>query len=134
MTVNAVAAAVEQVESRGEWWAERGCHRGVMQVCTRWAKVAPARLWLPEDNRREGRRLLAYWYRKGGYNWAYALAAYRCGWGGLQGKCGQGYARKVLGLLMILLCACDPDKPQPTTQDATDSYEVIDPYGDNEYP
>lgn len=96
MTIDTVAAAVEQVESRGEWYAERGCHRGVMQVCTRWAKVAPARLWLPEDNRREGKRLLAYWYRKGGHSWAFALAAYRCGWGGLRGQCGKKYASVVL--------------------------------------
>jgi len=95
MTVDTVAAAVEQVESRGEWWAERGCHRGVMQVCTRWSKLDPARLWLPDDNRREGRRLLAYWYRQR-HDWAYALAAYRCGWAGLRGRCGAGYARLVL--------------------------------------
>ncbi len=95
MNIDTVAAAVEVVESRGEWWAQRGCHRGVMQVCTRWAKVAPARLWLPADNRREGRRLLAYWYRQR-HDWAYALAAYRCGWAGLRGRCGAGYARLVL--------------------------------------
>jgi len=95
MNIDTVAAAVEQVESRGEWWAERGCHRGVMQVCTRWAKVAPARLWIPADNRREGKRLLAYWYRHG-HKWAFALAAYRCGWNGLRGKCGNNYASAVL--------------------------------------
>lgn len=98
MTINTVAAAVEQVESRGEWWAQRGCHRGVMQVCTKWAKILPARLWIPEDNRREGKRLLVYWHNKAHGNWWTALAAYNCGWAGLAGKCGKGYASKVLGI------------------------------------
>lgn len=130
MNIDTVAAAVEQVESRGEWWAQRGCHRGVMQVCTRWSKLDPARLWIPDDNRCEGRRLLAYWYRKGGHSWAFALAAYRCGWAGLRGQCGTGYARKVLALLLLLLCACDPDKPTAPQEDA--SAEIVDPYGDGE--
>jgi hypothetical protein len=47
-------------------------------------------------NRREGIRLLRYWHGKAHGDWAFALAAYNCGWGGLKGKCGQGYARKVL--------------------------------------
>jgi hypothetical protein len=64
VNVDTVAAAVEVVESRGQWYAKRGCHRGVMQVCTHWSRLPPARLWLPDDNRREGRRLLAYWYRQ----------------------------------------------------------------------
>lgn len=131
MTIDTVAAAVEQVESRGEWWAQRGCHRGVMQVCTRWSKLPSARLWIPDDNRREGKRLLAYWYRHSGHDWAYALAAYRCGWAGLRGECGHGYARKVLGLLLLLLCACDPDKPTPQPRPDA-AADVVDPYGDNE--
>jgi hypothetical protein len=96
MTIDTVAAAVEQVESRGQWYAERGDCRGVMQVCARWAHVPPAQLWLPDVNRREGIRLLRYWHGKAHGDWAFALAAYNCGWGGLKGKCGQGYARKVL--------------------------------------
>lgn len=95
MNIDTVAAAVEVVESGGQWYAERGCYRGVMQVCTRWAKVPAAQLWIPNVNRAEGRRLLAYWYRQR-HNWAFALAAYNCGWAGLQGKCGMRYARKVL--------------------------------------
>ena len=98
MTIDTVAAAVEQVESRGEWWAERGRYRGVMQVCTRWSKVPPAQLWIPDINRSEGKRLLLYWYSKSNHDWAYALAAYNCGWGGLAGKCGKGYAAKVLSV------------------------------------
>lgn len=94
--LDAVAAAVEYVESGGQWWARNGCHRGVMQVCTRWAHVPAAWLWYPEVNRAEGRRLLTYWWGKSGHRWAYALAAYNCGWRGLKGKCGTGYARAVL--------------------------------------
>lgn len=96
MTIDTVAAAVEIVESGGQWYAERGNCRGVMQVCTPWAKVAPSMLWIPEVNRREGLRILSFWYRKSNYDWAFALAAYNCGWNGLEGKCGMGYARKVL--------------------------------------
>ena len=94
-----VVAAVEHVESRGQWWARSGCHRGVMQVCTRWARVPPAMLWLPEVNRAEGLRLLRYWHRRSGGNLRLTLAAYRCGWAGLRGECGVAYARTVLARL-----------------------------------
>jgi hypothetical protein len=96
VTVDTVAAAVEQVESRGEWYAERGCHRGVMQVCTRWSKKPAAQLWIPDINRQEGRRLLTYWHGKAHGDWWAAVAAYRCGWAGLAGNCGKGYASTVL--------------------------------------
>ena len=96
MDIDTVAAAVEQVESGGNPRAVRGCYRGLMQVCTRWAHVPADDLFVPEVNRREGKRLLAYWYRKSRHDWAFALAAYNCGWAGLRGECGMGYARKVL--------------------------------------
>ena len=96
MNIDTVAAAVEQVESRGQWYVERGCHRGVMQICTRWAKVSAAQLWIPEVNRREGKRLLTYWHGKAHGDWWTAVAAYRCGWGGLSGKCGKAYANAVM--------------------------------------
>lgn len=96
MTINTVAAAVEQVESRGQWYAERGCHRGVMQVCSRWAKVPASHLWIPSENRKEGVRLLRYWRGKAHGDWWAAVAAYRCGWGGLSGKCGKKYANAVI--------------------------------------
>lgn len=96
MNIDTVAAAVEQVESGGQWYAERGCYRGVMQICTRWAHVPPAQLWIPEVNRSEGKRLLRYWLRKADGDWSRGIAAYNCGWGGLARSCGVGYARKVL--------------------------------------
>ncbi len=99
MTVDTIAAAVEVVESRGEWWARSTSgNRGVMQVAPQWARVPAAQLWLPDVNRREGRRLLVYWYGKARGDWWNALAAYRCGWGGLSGKCGTGYARRVVAV------------------------------------
>lgn len=96
MDIYAVAALVEHAESRGEWYAKNGCHRGVMQVCTRWSRYPASWLWVPALNREEGRRLLAYWHRRAGGDWHRAVAAYRCGWGGLTGKCGARYAAEVL--------------------------------------
>lgn len=97
VTLDNVVAAVEQVESGGAWWAKSsaGCI-GVMQICPQWAHVPRTWLWHPEINRQEGRRLLTYWHRKARGNWAFALAAYNCGWAGLKGQCGVGYARLVL--------------------------------------
>ena len=96
MTIDTVAAAVEQVESGGDPQAVRGCYRGLMQVCTRWAHCKPDELFDPTVNRREGKRILGYWYRKAHGDWAFALAAYNCGWAGLRGECGTAYARRVL--------------------------------------
>ena len=102
MTIDTVAAAVEQVESGGNPRAVRGCYRGLMQVCTRWAHCTPDELYNPEINRREGERLLRYWYRQGGNDWSKGLAAYNCGWGGLRGTCGKHYAARVLRLARSL--------------------------------
>ena len=97
LTLEAVAAAVEHVESRGEWWSKRGCHRGVMQVCSKWSRYPASMLWIPAYSREEGKRLLRYWHGRARGDWTKALAAYRCGWRGLTGACGVGYARLVLG-------------------------------------
>lgn len=98
MTVETVALAVETAESHGEWWAvsKSGCV-GVMQICPQWSKVPRNWLLIPWINRREGTRLLSYWYKRSHGRWVYALAAYRCGYGGLQGHCGMAYARNILG-------------------------------------
>jgi hypothetical protein len=73
-----------------------------MQVCTRWARCKPDELYDPEINRREGERLLRYWYRHSHGDWGKALAAYNCGWGGLHGTCGKHYAARVLRLARSL--------------------------------
>lgn len=93
--------AVEHVESRGNPWAvsHSGCI-GLLQVCPRWASVPAWSLFIPAVNRAEGARQLADWYRRGG-SWRKAAAAYRCGWTGLRGECGQTYARRVLAAARI---------------------------------
>lgn len=97
ITLDAVAVAVEAVESEGHWWVRsRSGNRGVMQVHPKWAAVPPAMLWVPEVNRAEGRRLLTYWHKQAHGHWAFALAAYNCGWSGLKGRCGTRYAQRVL--------------------------------------
>lgn len=40
----------------------------------------------------------------------------------------------MIWLLLLLLCACEPDKPAPPAPDTVDAWEVVDPYGDNEEP
>jgi soluble lytic murein transglycosylase-like protein len=100
--IEAIISAVIWVESRGVPTATHGCYRGLMQVCTRWAHCTPDELYNPEINRREGERLLRYWYRQGGNDWGKALAAYNCGWNGLKGKCGTAYANRVLRLARSL--------------------------------
>lgn len=97
ISVQAAAVAVEYVESRGNpnVVSRDGCV-GLMQVHPRWAKVPRAQLFDPETNRAEGRRLLKYWHGRAKGDWLLTLAAYRCGWGGLRGECGQRYARIVL--------------------------------------
>jgi soluble lytic murein transglycosylase-like protein len=95
-----VLVAIEHVESRGNpnVVSKDGCV-GLMQVHPKWSKYSKEQLKDPITNRAEGRRLFLYWHRKAHYNWAFSLAAYRCGWGGLEGKCGVRYARAVLALV-----------------------------------
>lgn len=97
LTVATVAIAVEQVESEGQWWVESkaGCV-GLMQVCPKWSTRTRAELFDPAVNRAEGQRMLEYWLTRSHQNWRRALASYNCGNAGLRGKCGKGYARKVL--------------------------------------
>jgi soluble lytic murein transglycosylase-like protein len=91
-----VLAAIEHVESRGNpaVVSRDGCV-GLMQVNPKWSKYTKAQLLDPATNRAEGRRLFLYWHHKAHYHWAFSIAAYRCGWGGLTGKCGTGYAKHV---------------------------------------
>lgn len=97
IAVEQVAAAVEVVESREQWWvrSKSGCI-GLMQVCPKWSTYPAAWLWHPVINRLEGQRLLVYWHARAGGKWRLALAGYRCGNAGLHGRCGQRYARAVL--------------------------------------
>ena len=94
-----IVLAVEQVESGGKWWVESpsGCV-GVMQVCPRWSKFKRRQLFDPNVNRAEGERILEYWLTRAHGEWHRALAAYNCGNAGLEGRCGQSYARTVWSL------------------------------------
>jgi len=96
----ALLAAVEHIESRGAWTAKSsaGCI-GVMQVCPRFSPVKPNwLLWIPVINRAAGAHALSYWHKRAHGNWSLALAAYNCGNAGLRGRCGRGYARRVLSI------------------------------------
>jgi len=95
LDVPAIVYAVEQVESGGRWWVERGRCVGVMQINPRWSKHTRAELFNPDLNRAEGARILKVWLARAGGNWRRALAGYNCGNAGLRGECGQRYARKV---------------------------------------
>lgn len=97
LNIQAVAAQVEYVESRGNSTvvSRDGCV-GLMQINPRWSKYTAEQLKDPETNRAEGRRLLRYWHRQARGSWLLTLAAYRCGWGGLKGQCGTRYAKLVL--------------------------------------
>jgi len=94
-----IRAAVEYVESRSDPLAVSSCGCvGLMQVCPRWAIVPQQELFDQDTNRMEGARILAYWHKRANGNWRKALAGYRCGNGGLKGKCGRKYAAHVLRL------------------------------------
>lgn len=97
--LNAIVAAVIHLESRGnpDVVSRDGCV-GLMQVHPRWTKYSAEQLKDPAVNRQEGTRLLKYWLRRAHGNWPRALAAYNCGWRGLEGKCGTGYAQRVCQL------------------------------------
>lgn len=87
--------AIEYVESRDVPWARNGATRGLWQVDARFSSQAVVRrhpwlLYVPSIGRAEGRLALAGWLRHT-KSLPRALAAYNCGWGGLQGTCGRGY-------------------------------------------
>lgn len=94
-----IIAAVIHLESRGNPTviSRDGCV-GLMQVHPRWSKFTKEQLKDPEINKAEGRRLLLYWHKRAHGDWSVALAAYTCGWRGLEGKCGTHYAKRVCRL------------------------------------
>ena len=93
----AILKAVEQQESGGKWLivSSGGCV-GVMQILPRYSRVPRSLLFIGPINRLEGARHLMGWYRSARGDWRRALAAYNCGYAGLGGKCGTGYAASVL--------------------------------------
>ena len=92
--------AIAQVESgwNAALVSRSGCV-GIYQIMPRYARSDRASLRDPTLGRLEAARQLAAWYRASGRgrhaSWFRATAAYNCGWGGLRGTCGTGYARRV---------------------------------------
>ena len=93
-----VLDGVEWAESRGDPFAVSRDWRclGAFQLCTRWSALPAPLAFVPPLARREAARQIAAWQRRAGGRLAPALAAYRCGRGGLRGKCGQAYAAAIL--------------------------------------
>lgn len=93
-------AALVHAESRGVPWVKNGPCMGLWQVNYRFASPLvrryPALLYLPPIGQAEGRLALAYWRRQCRGRMRCALAAYTCGWSGVRGTCGGGYADGIL--------------------------------------
>jgi len=91
--------AIEYGESRGDTWAKRGPCRGLWQVNPAFAspivRKAPALLYTPEVGRAEGRRALAGWVKVCHGDLTCAIRGYKCGYDGVKGLCGKGYAAAV---------------------------------------
>lgn len=94
---NKIIDSVEFQESRGEYFVKsNGSCTGLMQVNYHYTAIPRPLLKIPVINRVVGARALRDWKRKS-RNMKYALAAYNCGYRGLDGRCGIGYANTVLG-------------------------------------
>lgn len=94
----AVLDAVEHAESRGRWWAVGAGARclGPFQLCHQFARLPWPLLFVRPLARIEAGRQLDGWIAAADGQLAPALAAYRCGWAGLRGRCGVRYAAAVL--------------------------------------
>ena len=88
--------SVEFQESRGDLLvrSNRYC-TGLMQVDYRYTPIPRPLLRVPIFNRVVGVRALKSW-KKHNKDMHFALAAYNCGYKGLDGECGVGYANSVL--------------------------------------
>lgn len=94
----AVLDGVRWAESRGRWLvrSRSGRHHGPYQVGEAWAELPVVLLYVEPLGRAEADRLIRRWLRRSGGQLAPAMAAYRCGNGGLRGECGRAYAAAVL--------------------------------------
>mgnify|MGYP003705251839 CR=1 FL=1 len=90
--------SIEQQESGGNIFVKGNTYcTGLMQIDYRYSPVPRPLLRIPYINRIVGTRAIRYWKRRTG-DINVALAAYNCGWKGLKGQCGTGYAKSVLGM------------------------------------
>jgi len=89
--------SIEYQESGGYIFVRsNGYCMGLMQVDRRYAPVSPLFLRIPLINRIVGTRAIKYWKKRARGDYHAALAAYNCGYAGLDKRCGVGYANQVL--------------------------------------
>lgn len=88
--------AVEWAESRGDWLAVAGSHRGPYQIAVRFSRLPWWALHVEPVARIEAWRQLAWWRARAAGDWHGALRGYRHGYAGVRGERGQQYADAVL--------------------------------------
>jgi hypothetical protein len=89
--------SVEFQESRGVTTVrDNGYCVGLMQIDKRYSPVPARFLKIPLVNRIVGVRAIKYWKKAAKGDLHLGLAAYNCGYKGLDKKCGVGYANQVL--------------------------------------
>lgn len=88
-------SAVEWAESRGNWLAVVGTHRGPYQIAERYSRIPWWALHIEPLARLEAQRMLTWWHRRAG-DWPGALRGYRYGFPGVRGERGHDYAAAVL--------------------------------------
>ena len=89
--------SIEYQESRGYIFVRtNGYCMGLMQIDRRYSSVPPLLLRIPLINRVVGTRAIKYWKKRAKGDYHSALAAYNCGYAGLDKRCGVGYANQVL--------------------------------------
>lgn len=89
-------SAVEWAESRGNWLAVAGTHRGPYQLAVRFSRIPWWALHIEPLARIEAQRMLARWHQRAGGDWHGALRGWRYGYPGVRGERGQQYAAAVL--------------------------------------
>lgn len=88
-------SAVEWAESRSNWLAVAGTHRGPYQIAVRFSRLPWWALHIEPLARVEAQRMLSRWHRSAG-DWHGALRGYRYGYPGVRGERGRQYAASVL--------------------------------------
>jgi len=98
---NKIIDSIEQQESGGNIFVKGNKYcTGLMQIDYRYSPVPRPLLRVPYINRIVGMRAIRYWKRRTG-DISVALAIYNCGWKGMKGECGTGYAKSVLSMGVV---------------------------------
>ena len=90
-----ILSAVAWAESRDNWMAVAGTHRGPYQIAVRHSRIPWWALHVEPVARLEAWRMLTWWHARAG-DWHGALRGYRYGYPGVRGERGQQYAAAVL--------------------------------------